>query len=160
MPLVILGNYSPDGTRYQRAVLNAAGPEVIFLGAIFDRDIVKALRFHARAYFHGHRVGGTNPSLVESLAAGNAIIAHDNRFTHWVAGEGARYFRSSEDIDGMLDSLNADPAQLLTMERASRERYRESFTQDKVLSAYEDLLLQFAPAAPVPSPAYARQSVA
>jgi glycosyltransferase involved in cell wall biosynthesis len=161
MPLVILGNYRPDGTRYQKTVLDAAGPEIIFLGAIFDREIVRALRFHARAYFHGHRVGGTNPSLVESLGAGNAVIAHDNRFNRWVAGDDARYFQSSEDIDEILDSLNADPAQLLTMEKASRKRYLESFTQDKALSAYEELLLQFAPAAPVASrAAYARQSVA
>jgi glycosyltransferase involved in cell wall biosynthesis len=140
-------------------VLSSAGPEIIFLGAIFDRDIVRALRFHARAYFHGHRVGGTNPSLVESLGAGNAVIAHDNRFTRWVAGEGARYFRSSEDIEEILGSLNADPAQLLTMEEASRKRYRESFTQDKVLTAYEELLLQFAPAVSVAQrAAYAQQS--
>jgi glycosyltransferase involved in cell wall biosynthesis len=156
MPLVILGNYRHDGTRYQKTVLDAAGPEIIFLGAIFDRDIVRALRFHARAYFHGHRVGGTNPSLVESLGAGNAVIAHDNRFNRWVAGEGARYFQSSEDIDGILDSLNADPAQLLAMEEASRKRFRDSFTQDKILTAYEELLLQFAPATPVaPRAAYA-----
>jgi glycosyltransferase involved in cell wall biosynthesis len=161
MPLVILGNYTPDGTRYQKTVLNAAGPEIMFLGAIFDRDIVRALRFHARAYFHGHRVGGTNPSLVESLAAGNAIIAHDNRFTRWVAGEGARYFQSSDDINGLLDSLNADPVQLLTMEEASRKRYSESFTQEKVLTAYEELLLQFAPDALVaPRAVYTPQSIA
>lgn len=146
LPLVILGTYGPDGTPYQRTVLDAAGPEIHFLGAIFDRAIVKALRFHSRAYFHGHRVGGTNPSLVEALAAGNAVIAHDNRFTRWVAGEGARYFRSGEDIDGIVNSLNADPAQLLAMEEASRKRYRESFTQDKILTAYEELLVQFAPA--------------
>jgi glycosyltransferase involved in cell wall biosynthesis len=161
MPLVILGNYAPDGSRYQKTVLNAAGPEIIFPGAIFDRDIVRALRFHARAYFHGHRVGGTNPSLVESLAAGNAIIAHDNRFTRWVAGEGARYFQSSDDIDGILDTLNADPVQLLTMEEASRKRHRESFTQEKILTAYEELLLQFAPAAlVVPKAACTPQSIA
>jgi glycosyltransferase involved in cell wall biosynthesis len=161
MPLVILGNYKHDGTPYQKKVLAAAGPEIMFLGAIFDRDIVKALRFHARAYFHGHRVGGTNPSLVESLGAGNAVIAHDNRFTRWVAGEGARYFRSSENIDGILDSLNEDPAKLLTMEEASRKRYREAFTQQKILTAYEDLLLQFAPAASVAQrTTYAQQSIA
>jgi glycosyltransferase involved in cell wall biosynthesis len=161
MPLVILGNYRHDGTRYQKKVLDAAGPEIIFLGAIFDRDIVKALRFHARAYFHGHRVGGTNPSLVESLGAGNAVIAHDNRFTRWVAGKGARYFSSPEDVDGILSSLNADPTQLLTMENASRKRYRESFTQEKILTAYEDLLLRFAPASPVAQRAVrAQESVA
>jgi glycosyltransferase involved in cell wall biosynthesis len=145
MPLILLGNYNHEGTRYQKRVLEAAGPEVVFLGAIFDREIVRALRFHARAYFHGHRVGGTNPSLVESLAAGNAVIAHDNRFTRWVAGGGARYFRSPQDIDGILEALNREPAQLLAMEKASLKRHRESFTQDKILTAYEKLLLRFAP---------------
>jgi glycosyltransferase involved in cell wall biosynthesis len=145
MPLVILGNYSADGGRYQKAVLDAAGPEVVFLGAVFERDIVRALRFYARGYFHGHRVGGTNPSLVESLAAGNAIIAHDNRFNHWVAGEGARYFRTPEDIDEILVSLERQPAQLIAMEAASRKRHAEAFTQEQILSAYEKLLLRYAP---------------
>jgi glycosyltransferase involved in cell wall biosynthesis len=151
MPLVVLGNYRRDGTRYQNRVLDAAGPEIQFLGAIFNREIVRALRFFARAYFHGHRVGGTNPSLVEALAAGNPVIAHDNRFTRWVAGEGAQYFRSTEDIDRIVDSMNADPAQLLRMEAASRKRHHELFTQEKVLTAYEELLLQFAPAGSITS---------
>ncbi len=145
MPLVILGKYSPDGTAYQKAVLKAAGPEIVFLGPVFDRDIVRALRFHARAYFHGHRVGGTNPSLVEALAAGNAVIAHDNRFNRWVAGEGALYFRTPQDIENILLQLDREPAKLLAMEEASLKRHREDFTQEKVLSAYEQLLLQFAP---------------
>jgi glycosyltransferase involved in cell wall biosynthesis len=145
IPLVILGKYSRDGTSYQNKVLDAAGPEIKFLGAIFDRDIVRALRFHARAYVHGHSVGGTNPSLVESLAAGNAVIAHDNSFNRWVAGEGARYFKSPGDLMEILESLDGEGSQLLNMEEASRKRHRESFTQDKILSAYEELLLRFAP---------------
>src|ERR1700722_5491496 len=146
IPLVILGRYRHDGTPYQKTVLEAAGPEIRFLGPIFDRAIVKALRFHARAYFHGHRVGGTNPSLVEALGAGNAVIAHDNRFNRWVAGEGARYFRSASEIDAILESLAADPAQLLAMEDASRKRHHEAFTQDQVLSKYEELLALYVPA--------------
>jgi glycosyltransferase involved in cell wall biosynthesis len=146
VPLVILGKYKRDGTPYQKTVLEAAGPEIKFLGPIFDRAIVKALRFHARAYFHGHRVGGTNPSLVEALGAGNAVIAHNNRFNRWVAGDGARYFGSASEIDGILKSLAADPAQLLTMEDASRKRHHEAFTQDQVLTKYEALLAQYAPA--------------
>jgi glycosyltransferase involved in cell wall biosynthesis len=149
MPLVILGKYKQDGTRYQKTVLDAAGPEIRFLGPIFDRAIVKSLRFHARAYLHGHRVGGTNPSLVEALGAGNAVIAHDNRFNRWVAGEGARYFRSAADIDGILNSVAADPAQLLAMEEASRKRHREAFTQEQVLTKYEELLAQYAAAVQV-----------
>lgn len=133
----------------------------MFLGAIFDRDVVRALRFYARAYFHGHRVGGTNPSLVESLAAGNAVIAHDNRFTRWVAGDGARYFQSSDDIEDILNSLSTNPMQLLAMEEASRKRHNESFTQEKILTAYEEMLLQFAPSVSVePVSAYAPEPFA
>jgi hypothetical protein len=61
-PLVVLGSYSAAANRYQSQVLYAPG--VRFLGAIYDREVVWALRFHAKAYIHGHRVGGTNPSLV------------------------------------------------------------------------------------------------
>jgi len=160
VPLVILGKYETDGTRFQQSVLAAAGPEVQFLGPIFDRDTVRALRFHARAYFHGHRVGGTNPSLVESLAAGNAVIAHDNRFTRWVAGDGARFFQSTEDVDRIVDELNREPEQLAAMEQASRKRYSGAFTQEKILTAYEQLLLQYAPAVPAYSSlAYESDSV-
>jgi len=146
LPLVILGNYKREGTPFQNAVLDAASPEVKFLQAIFDRAIVRSLRFHARAYFHGHRVGGTNPSLVESLAAGNAVIAHDNRFTRWVAGQGARFFKTEHDVSQIVDTLNNSPKQLLAMREWSRTRHQEAFTQGLVLTAYEELLLRFAPA--------------
>jgi glycosyltransferase involved in cell wall biosynthesis len=141
VPLVVVGRYSPD-IRYQREVIAAAGPAVQFLGAIYDRPCVKALRVHARAYIHGHRVGGTNPSLVESLACGNAVIAHDNRFTRWVAGEKARFFRSSEDLERIVASLEENPFQLREMEQASRARHHLDFENEKILSAYERVLLQ------------------
>jgi len=140
-PLVVLGDYLRGGSEYKRQVLDAAGPNVQFVGAIYDREIVRALRFYARAYIHGHRVGGTNPSLVESLAAGNAIIAHDNRFTRWVAGGGARFFARTEDLEETLYSLEQEPSQLFEMEGASRQRYREEFEREKVLAAYEELLV-------------------
>jgi glycosyltransferase involved in cell wall biosynthesis len=139
-PLVVLGNYAGEGSQYRQQVLDAAPPNVYFLGAIYDREVVRALRFHAKTYIHGHRVGGTNPSLVESLAAGNAIIAHDNRFNRWVAGEGAKFFRDSKDLEAILCSLEADPLQLVGMEQASRRQHRSEFEKEKVLLAYEELL--------------------
>jgi len=144
IPLVVLGSYVPKSNRYHRAVMYAAGPEVKFLGSVYDGDLVKALRFHAKAYLHGHTVGGTNPSLVEALAAGNAVIARDNRFNRWVAGQGARYFTGSDDLAEIIDLLESEPSSLRIMEAESRKRHVEAFTQDKILSAYEELLLQFA----------------
>lgn len=144
--LVILGDYTQGTLQpgYQREVLHAAGPGVRFLGAIYDKHVLGSLRFHARAYVHGHRVGGTNPSLVEALAAGNAILAHDNRFNRWVAGSDARYFQSSDDLITILRSIEQCPTQLKAMEEASRLRHAQEFTQHKVLGTYESLLLQVA----------------
>jgi glycosyltransferase involved in cell wall biosynthesis len=140
-PLLVLGDYSGGG-QFKQQVLEAAGSNVRLAGAVYDRDVVRALRFHARGYIHGHRVGGTNPSLVESLAAGNAIIAHDNRFTRWVAGGKARFFSETEDLEEILRSLEKDPSQLTEMEEGSRQRHKEEFEKERALAAYEELLIR------------------
>ena len=84
---------SPRPIPYHRAGASAAASdEVGFLGAIYDPERVQALRFHSCGYLHGHTVGGTNPSLVEAMAAGNPVIAHDNAYNRWVAQDAALYF--------------------------------------------------------------------
>jgi len=142
--LLILGRYYPETNRYHRKVMDAAGPEVLFGSAVYNKDVVRALRFFARAYIHGHRVGGTNPSLVESLAAGNPVIAHDNRFTRWVAGPKQEYFSGADHLSEIFDTFFDDMTRLLEMAVASRARHREVFTPEKVLPIYEQLLLRFA----------------
>ena len=87
---MVVGGYSKDDP-YQ-AGARGSSAEVLFPGAIFDRSRLSALRFHSTLYLHGHTVGGTNPSLVEAMAAGNAVIAHGNVYNRWVAGTGNEYF--------------------------------------------------------------------
>jgi glycosyltransferase involved in cell wall biosynthesis len=142
--LLMLGRYYPDANKYHRQVMDAAGSEVLFADAIYDKDVVQALRFFARVYVHGHRVGGTNPSLVESLAAGNPVIAHDNRFNRWVAGPQQQYFSGAGDLSEILDALLDDTVKLERMACASRSRHHEMFAPEKVLPVYEDMLLRFA----------------
>jgi glycosyltransferase involved in cell wall biosynthesis len=59
-----------------------------------------------------------------------------------VAGGGARFFNDTEDLEEILFSLARDPQQLAEMEEASRRRYQEEFNKEKVLAAYEDLLIE------------------
>ncbi len=137
--LAILGAYV-DSNAYHRTVKAAASDEVVFLGAIYDANIVQALRFHSVAYIHGHQVGGTNPSLVEAMGANNAVIAHDNRFNRWVAGPQARYFDSAEQLMRHLDEVLDLPEQLVSMRQASQARFSQALTWPIVLQAYEQLL--------------------
>lgn len=137
--LAVLGDVREDQA-YHCAVRAAAGDEVRFLGAIYDKSVLRSLRAHSLAYVHGHQVGGTNPSLVEALGAGNAVLAHDNRFNRWVAGEGARYFRDADGLDAGLSELLADANGLAAMRAASRQRFDAAFTWPRILAEYETLL--------------------
>ncbi|MEF7616514.1 DUF1972 domain-containing protein [Aquincola sp. MAHUQ-54] len=137
--LVILGNYDKANS-FHRAVLDSAGPGVRFLGAIYDKRMVQALRYHSMAYVHGHQVGGTNPSLVEALGAGNAVIAHDNRFNRWVAGDSALYFDGAREFSDRLEQIANDPEILLQMRSASSTRFSAGLTWPQVLGQYEKLL--------------------
>ncbi|GAA3525393.1 DUF1972 domain-containing protein [Zobellella aerophila] len=138
--LVVLGNFQPESNPYHRQVLAAASDEVIFPGAIYDTPVVQALRCYSRFYLHGHRVGGTNPSLVEAMGAGCAVIAHDNPFNRWVVGEGAAYFSDTEGCTRLFDDLLKNDAAIGRMQSASRLRFRKCFTWPRVLAEYEALL--------------------
>lgn len=142
MQLVVLGKYDPNHA-YQRAVKEAASDEVKFIGAVYDKPTVAALRFHAQLYVHGHQVGGTNPSLVESLGAGNAVLAHDNPFNRWVVADGARYFINEEECADALDKLLDNDAEISRMKLASKTRFNAEFTWEKILAEYENLLLKW-----------------
>jgi glycosyltransferase involved in cell wall biosynthesis len=115
------------GTRHgQELVAKYRGNERIrFLGGIYDYGALSALRRHAHLYFHGHSVGGTNPSLVEAMASGAMVAAHDNPFNRSVLEAGALYF--------------AAPGEVADLIRSDTSGLRESFVRanrEKVLQVY------------------------
>jgi len=142
--LLVLGNLRAD-VAYHRAVRAVASAEVVFAGAIYDPVQVQALRHHACGYLHGHTVGGTNPSLVEALAAGNPVIAHDNRFNRWVAGDAAIYFDDEIAVDRALAEVLARPERAAAMAAAAQARFAAAFSWDRVAGQYEALLRRFQP---------------
>jgi glycosyltransferase involved in cell wall biosynthesis len=138
--LVILGKYDPEIDPYHAEVMNAANGDVIFAGPVYEPERVSALRFHSACYLHGHTVGGTNPSLVEAMAAGNPVIAHDNPYNRWVVREGAAYFTTAQDVADRLDEILCTPGRLESMRSASRLRHEAEFTWEHVAGQYEELI--------------------
>lgn len=138
--LLVLGDLDPERKDYHRDILESAGDEVIFPGSIYNPEHLSALRYYALAYIHGHQVGGTNPSLVEALGAGNAVIANDNKFNRWVARGGALYFKDEVTIDDSISKIIDDDKLSSDLSAASTERYMEAFQWKRVLQEYEHLL--------------------
>jgi glycosyltransferase involved in cell wall biosynthesis len=149
--LVVVGNLCDDNPYHDR-IREAASVEVVFAGAIYDKEALASLRHHARAYLHGHTVGGTNPSLVEALWAGNAVIAHDNPYNRWTAGEAGCFFADADGCDRLIDRALTDHAMVARLGQAARDLAASRFDWTDILGAYEREALRLMPgqvAAPI-----------
>lgn len=144
--LAVLGDLDVEDD-YARQVRMAASDEVSFLGAIYDPEVVRALRYHCVAYVHGHTVGGTNPSLVEALGAGNPVIAHGNEYNRWTAGEAGVWFHDAATADARFTQLLEDPDERARLGAAARARHAAEFTWEHVGGQYEALLRRHLPGA-------------
>ena len=142
LPLVVVGQI--DGhTAYQRRLqaLAAQSPtRVRLLGGVYDPRSLQSLRLHASGHVHGHSVGGTNPSLLEALACGNWVIAHDNPFNREVARQAADYFRTPEQLaQALTQRAQASPAQRQARAALARQIITEHYTWEQITERYETL---------------------
>lgn len=137
--MVCLGKLEPATNAYHAEIISAGSDRVKFPGAIYSPEIIKSLRFHAAAYCHGHSVGGTNPSLVEALGAGNPVIAHGNKYNRWVCGSDQLFFGGSDDFERIIDRIESEPEVLVSASVGARKRHSEVFKWLPVLEQYEEI---------------------
>ncbi|MBT8262784.1 MAG: DUF1972 domain-containing protein [Bacteroidia bacterium] len=82
-----------------------ANENIKFLGGIYNQDHLNNLRHYSKLYFHGHTVGGTNPSLLEAMGSNSLIAAHNNKFNAAILGEDAFYFSSADEVASVLKKV-------------------------------------------------------
>jgi hypothetical protein len=103
--LILIGNYKNNFGSYLKSKYE--DQRTVFLGPLYDLPLLNNLRHFSHIYFHGHSVGGTNPSLLEAMASQALIMAHDNIFNRSVLQDDAFYFSTPADISLLLDSCPA-----------------------------------------------------
>jgi len=142
LPLVVVGS-NPYPGEHSSSVLDAASrraSDVRFLGAIYDQELLDQLYANCLMYFHGHSVGGTNPSLLRAMGAAAAIAAFDVQFNHEVAKDDAWYFTTTEDVAGILKSAESSPEDVLSRGQRGRERVTKEYRWDDIADSYESLV--------------------
>lgn len=117
---------------------------VKFVGTVYDQELLKKIRENAYGYFHGHEVGGTNPSLLEALASTDLNLLLDVGFNREVGEEGAVYFtKEYMNLSNLINKLeNVEPLFIKEKGALATERIRNYYTWTKIVDMYEKLFFQ------------------
>ena len=110
---------------------------IIFLGPVYNILVLNNLRYFSNLYFHGHSVGGTNPSLLEAMGSNCLISANKNIFNQSILGEDALYFSNSNEVADSLFKRKKDYLNFITN---NSQKIREIYSHDHVYTQYEELL--------------------
>ena len=118
-------------------------PRIKFTGTVYDQKLLAMIRQNAYANFHGHEVGGTNPSLLEALGATDLNLLLDVGFNREVAEDAALYWtKQNGDLAGLIgraDEMSAE--EIAELGRRAKDRIRRFYNWDQVAARYEELFL-------------------
>lgn len=112
-------------------------PRVKFVGTVYDQELLKYIRENAFAYFHGHEVGGTNPSLLEALESTKLNLLLDVGFNREVGEDGALYWKKDQLASVIDQAEQLDEQAIEDLNQKSSKRIAEAFTWEKIVTDYE-----------------------
>lgn len=115
-----------------------------FAGTVYDQELLKKIRENAYGYFHGHEVGGTNPSLLEALGSTKLNLLYDVSFNREVAKETAFYWsKENGDLAKLINKV--DTMNINEIERfgeKAKKRIRTKYSWHFISNRYEEELLK------------------
>jgi glycosyltransferase involved in cell wall biosynthesis len=139
MKLVLVGG-ALYRSKTRLMISGARDPRLVRPGFIYDKDVLRELLCNAAVYVHGNEVGGTNPALLEAMAAGCFVIARDVPFNREVLGGAGIYFRKdASDLREKLDWALGHPAERAAGKAAAVGIIRARYDWDRVVDGYETL---------------------
>jgi len=138
LPFVVIGNHLTKYGVYLKKKYQ--GFNIHFIGGIYNKDILDSLRYYSKAYFHGHSVGGTNPSLLEAMASQALIVAHSNDFNRAVLKNNAFFFSLDRDVAHVINSLDNMMNDEIAMKKKNNcELIIKEYSWSVITNQYEKL---------------------
>lgn len=112
-----------------------------FVGTVYDQELLKKIREDAYGYFHGHEVGGTNPSLLEALGSTQLNLLLDVGFNREVAEDGAVYWNKErgclKNLIKQVDDYQAD--EIINLGRKAQNRIKTNYSWNSIIQKYEKM---------------------
>ncbi len=133
-PLVIVGSTKNKYGVYLQQKYKES-KKIQFIGGVYDKNVINNLRYFSRIYFHGHSVGGTNPSLLEAMGCKALIAAHDNIFNKAILVDNAFYFSNVEQCTAIIKAVEN--------RMAFKEMIDNNFAKIKTVYTWESITTQY-----------------
>lgn len=134
-PFLVIGKHQTHYGEYLKKRF-AGVKQIRFIGSVYDIEILNNLRHFSNLYFHGHTVGGTNPSLLEAMGSDALVCAHDNEFNAAILEEDAFYFQVADDVSIILQKVekNQHAEKFLN----NRKKIETLYGWEKIINMYEN----------------------
>ena len=117
-------------------------PRIKFVGTVYDKELLMKIRENAYGYFHGHEVGGTNPSLLEALGSTNLNLLLDVGFNREVAEDSALYWTKQlgnlASLIDRADDMSTD--EISKLGEKSSQRIAEAYSWQRIADEYAQVL--------------------
>ncbi len=140
IPLVMVGNWNHSGYGREIRTKYAACSHISLLDPIYDLGKLKTLRSRALLYVHGHKAGGTNPSLVEAMHFAKPVLAFDCSFNRTTTEGKALYFSDGDALQQLINTFDAEQAEQVggDMLEIAQRRYTWNIVAREYFSLLEN----------------------
>ena len=143
---ILIGNYLHTEFGKQMYAEYSKYENISFLGTIYNQIELQNIRFYSNLYFHGHSVGGTNPSLLEAMGDSALIVYHNNEFNKVIVKSDGFPFSTVDELTSIINKTekknNKDKIE------ANIKKIVEIYNWDIIIDNYEkyfQLLLNITP---------------
>lgn len=113
-----------------------------FVGTVYDAELLTKIRENAYGYFHGHSVGGTNPTLLEALGTTKLNLLYDVGFNREVGQDAALYWTLEKgNLARLIDRVDSmGKSELDELGKKAKQRIRDAYSWKYITDRYEEVL--------------------
>lgn len=139
-PFIVIGKLNNSFAKKMQDKFKS-NKNIYFVGGVYNQEELSNIRYFSRLYFHGHSVGGTNPSLLEAMGSSALIVAHNNIFNKSILSSEAYYFSNSDEVATIIDEFSdCDDLNRKQYIQKNISKVRTKYSWEKIIDEYEKVM--------------------
>jgi glycosyltransferase involved in cell wall biosynthesis len=145
---LLVAGHTPDTAWFFDMKNRAQGKNVTFLGLVRDQGELNQIILHARAYLHGHSLGGINPALVRVTGMDKPVICIDTVYNREVVEmpngklQACVFEKDPESVARAIRVFEGDEVKYNEQAAVLGARIRASMSWETIYQKYKAFFLE------------------